>query len=55
MASNNRIQVTKDGRLIIDDVRLIDQGNYVCAAVNSAGSTLAKASLIVIDGGWFFF
>lgn len=54
MVANNRIQVTKEGRLIIDDVRLVDQGNYVCAAVNSVGSTLAKASLNVVSGSKFF-
>lgn len=52
VSSDGRIQVTKEGRLIIDNVRQLDQGNYVCAAVNSAGSTLAKASLSVINDGW---
>lgn len=44
---DGRLQVTSDGRLIIDDVRPSDQGDYVCAAVNTAGSTLAKAALRV--------
>ncbi|KAL3095301.1 hypothetical protein niasHS_007400 [Heterodera schachtii] len=51
VSSDGRIQVTKEGRLIIDNVRQLDQGNYVCAAVNSAGSTLSKASLGVINDG----
>ena len=51
ISSDGRIQVTKDGRLIIDDVRPIDQGRYVCAAVNAAGSMLAKASLVVTSSG----
>uniref|UniRef100_A0A914HZI1 Uncharacterized protein n=1 Tax=Globodera rostochiensis TaxID=31243 RepID=A0A914HZI1_GLORO len=46
---DGRIQVTTEGRLIIDNIRQLDQGNYVCAAVNSAGSTLAKASLGIIN------
>nr|CAD2195935.1 unnamed protein product [Meloidogyne enterolobii] len=49
VSSDGRIQVTNEGRLIIDNIRQIDQGIYVCAAANSAGSTLAKASLSIIS------
>lgn len=48
VSSDGRIQVTNEGRLIIESVRHFDQGNYICAAVNSAGSTLSKASLTVV-------
>lgn len=49
VSSDGRIQVTNEGRLIIDNIRQVDQGIYVCAAANSAGSTLAKASLFIIS------
>uniref|UniRef100_A0A914NG90 Immunoglobulin I-set domain-containing protein n=1 Tax=Meloidogyne incognita TaxID=6306 RepID=A0A914NG90_MELIC len=51
VSSDGRIQVTNEGRLIIDNIRQIDAGIYVCAAANSAGSTLAKASLSIISDG----
>jgi hypothetical protein len=45
--------VTEAGSLIINTVKANDKGFYVCAAVNSAGSTLKKAALHVEIDGWF--
>ncbi|CAJ0583866.1 unnamed protein product, partial [Mesorhabditis spiculigera] len=45
---DGRLKVTVDGKLVVTEARTIDEGSYVCAAVNTAGSSLAKASLTVI-------
>ncbi|VDM46236.1 unnamed protein product [Toxocara canis] len=44
---DGRIKVSLDGKLTITDVRPADDGNYVCAAMNAAGSSLTKATLKV--------
>ncbi|KAK0397715.1 hypothetical protein QR680_002236 [Steinernema hermaphroditum] len=48
---DGRIKVSSEGQLVIGDVRTSDEGNYVCAAMNSAGSTLAKATLKIANKG----
>uniref|UniRef100_A0A0N4Z9L2 Roundabout homolog 1-like n=1 Tax=Parastrongyloides trichosuri TaxID=131310 RepID=A0A0N4Z9L2_PARTI len=48
-SSDGRMKVTNDGDLLITDIRLDDEGNYICAAVNSAGSSKAEALLKVIS------
>uniref|UniRef100_A0A915AF13 Roundabout n=1 Tax=Parascaris univalens TaxID=6257 RepID=A0A915AF13_PARUN len=44
---DGRVKVSLDGKLTIKDVRPADEGNYVCAAMNAAGSSLTKAALKV--------
>ncbi|TMS37275.1 hypothetical protein L596_004245 [Steinernema carpocapsae] len=46
---DGRIKVSPEGQLMINDVRATDEANYVCAAMNSAGSTLAKATLKIAN------
>uniref|UniRef100_A0A0N5BC31 Roundabout homolog 2 n=1 Tax=Strongyloides papillosus TaxID=174720 RepID=A0A0N5BC31_STREA len=48
-SSDGRLKVTNDGDLLITDIRLDDEGNYICAAINSAGSSKAEALLKVIS------
>ncbi|VDN17899.1 unnamed protein product [Gongylonema pulchrum] len=47
ISADGRIKVTPDGELTVADVRPADEGNYVCAAMNLAGSSLTKATLKV--------
>lgn len=47
ISSDGRIKVTADNVLAVTDVRPADEGNYVCAAMNVAGSSLTKAALRV--------
>lgn len=47
ISSDGRIKVTA-GELSVTDVRPADEGNYVCAAMNLAGSSLTKATLKVV-------
>ena len=42
-----RFSVTDDGTLIIEPVRKEDQGEYVCQALNVAGTAFAKARVTV--------
>lgn len=42
-----RFSVTDDGTLIIEPVRKEDQGEYVCQALNVAGTAFAKARITV--------
>ncbi len=42
-----RFSVTDDGTLIIEPVRKDDQGEYVCQALNVAGTAFAKARVTV--------
>lgn len=44
-STDNRIEATEAGSLIINSVKATDKGIYVCAAVNSAGSALKRAVL----------
>lgn len=46
---DGRVKVTLHGQLTINDVRPADEGNYVCAAMNTAGSSLTKAALKVVS------
>lgn len=48
-STDGRLKVTNDGDLLITDIRLDDEGNYICGAVNSAGSSKAEALLKVIS------
>uniref|UniRef100_A0AC35U446 Roundabout 2 n=1 Tax=Rhabditophanes sp. KR3021 TaxID=114890 RepID=A0AC35U446_9BILA len=48
-SNDGRMKVTNDGNLLVTDVRLDDEGIYICAAVNSAGSSTAETSLKVIS------
>ncbi|VDK75801.1 unnamed protein product, partial [Onchocerca ochengi] len=50
---DGRIKVTFDGDLTVADVRPADEGNYVCAAMNLAGSSLTKAALKVTSKNKF--
>lgn len=45
VSADGRIKVSSSGTLTISDVRPQDEGAYVCAAMNSAGSSLSKALL----------
>ncbi|PAV85388.1 hypothetical protein WR25_09827 [Diploscapter pachys] len=45
LSTDNRVRVSSTGTLTIDDVRQSDEGSYVCAGMNSAGSSLSKAAL----------
>ncbi|VDO23451.1 unnamed protein product [Heligmosomoides polygyrus] len=45
VSADGRIKVSSAGTLTIADVRPLDEGAYVCAAMNSAGSSLSKAVL----------
>ncbi|VDM51646.1 unnamed protein product [Angiostrongylus costaricensis] len=45
VSADGRIKVSSSGTLTISDVRPPDEGAYVCAAMNSAGSSLSKALL----------
>ncbi|KIH65702.1 immunoglobulin I-set domain protein [Ancylostoma duodenale] len=45
VSADGRIKVSSSGTLTIADVRPMDEGAYVCAAMNSAGSSLSKALL----------
>uniref|UniRef100_A0A915HN40 Roundabout n=1 Tax=Romanomermis culicivorax TaxID=13658 RepID=A0A915HN40_ROMCU len=49
-SSNNRLEVTIEGNLKINNVQISDEGQYVCSALNAAGSNSAKASLKVTGG-----
>lgn len=49
ISADGRIKVTFDGDLTVADVRPADEGNYVCAAMNIAGSSLTKAALKVMS------
>ncbi|VDO46482.1 unnamed protein product, partial [Brugia timori] len=49
ISSDGRIKVTFNGDLTVTDVRPADEGNYVCAAMNLAGSSLTKATLKVMS------
>lgn len=51
---DGRVKVSLDGKLTIKDVRPADEGNYVCAAMNAAGSSLTKAALKVDSKSWLF-
>ena len=46
---NNRIKVTSDGLLQIDDVRLEDAGKYKCMARNSLGEDENAASFVTVQ------
>jgi hypothetical protein len=52
-SSDNRIEATDSGSLIINSIKPTDKGVYVCAAVNSAGSALKRARLDIELDGWF--
>ena len=43
----DRVHVTEDKSLRIDDVRLGDEGEYVCRAENAVGSVTGSARLSV--------
>uniref|UniRef100_A0A1I7WQ42 Ig-like domain-containing protein n=1 Tax=Heterorhabditis bacteriophora TaxID=37862 RepID=A0A1I7WQ42_HETBA len=45
VSADGRIKVSLTGTLSIADVRPSDEGAFVCAAMNSAGSSLSKAIL----------
>ena len=46
----DRVHVTEDKSLRIDDVRLGDEGEYVCRAENAVGSVTGSARLSVTGG-----
>ncbi|GMR60697.1 hypothetical protein PMAYCL1PPCAC_30892, partial [Pristionchus mayeri] len=46
-SSDGRITVSQTGELHLSDVRPHDEGNYICAAINSAGSSVATTSLMI--------
>ncbi|KRY45577.1 Protein sax-3 [Trichinella britovi] len=48
---DGRVQVSKKGDLSIQHVISTDEGNYVCTALNAAGSNSAKAFVrVTVDG-----
>lgn len=47
---DNRLEVTNEGHLKINNVQMSDEGQFVCSALNAAGSNSAKASLKVTGG-----
>ncbi|CAO4385088.1 unnamed protein product [Caenorhabditis nigoni] len=47
VSADGRTKVSPTGTLTIEEVRQVDEGAYVCAGMNSAGSSLSKASLKV--------
>ncbi|CAI5454605.1 unnamed protein product [Caenorhabditis angaria] len=47
VSADGRTKVSTSGTLTIEDVRQVDEGAYVCAGMNSAGSSLSKATLKV--------
>lgn len=50
-SADGKLEVTSAGTLRIRDINEFDVGHYVCAAVNSAGSALKKATLTLeMDG-----
>ncbi|KAF8356054.1 sax-3, partial [Pristionchus pacificus] len=44
---DGRVTVSQTGELHLSDVRPHDEGNYICAAINSAGSSIATARLTI--------
>ncbi|ULT81800.1 hypothetical protein L5515_017516 [Caenorhabditis briggsae] len=53
VSADGRTKVSPTGTLTIEEVRQVDEGAYVCAGMNSAGSSLSKASLKVTTKGQF--
>ncbi|VDN57108.1 unnamed protein product [Dracunculus medinensis] len=49
VSQDGRIKVDASGELTIVNVKPSDRGNYVCAIMNAAGSSLAKAALKIND------
>ncbi|CAB3399163.1 unnamed protein product [Caenorhabditis bovis] len=47
VSADGRTKVSASGTLTIEDVRQVDEGSYVCAGMNAAGSSLTKASLTI--------
>ncbi|CAD6190527.1 unnamed protein product [Caenorhabditis auriculariae] len=47
VSADGRMKVSASGTLTIEDVRPVDEGAYVCAGMNAAGSSLSKALLKV--------
>lgn len=45
VSADGRVKVSPTGTLTITEVKQEDEGAYVCAAMNSAGSSLSKAAL----------
>ena len=43
----NRLSTFSNGSLILFDVLKLDEGDYLCAAVNDAGSDSATVTIIV--------
>ncbi|GMT06094.1 hypothetical protein PENTCL1PPCAC_28268, partial [Pristionchus entomophagus] len=46
-STDGRVTVSQTGELHLSDVRPHDEGNYICAAINSAGSSVAAARLTI--------
>lgn len=49
-SADNRLEVTVEGDLKINNIQMSDEGYYVCSALNAAGSNSAKAYLKVTGG-----
>ena len=45
--TGNRFNVTSDGSLVINDVKYIDDGDYMCNATNKFGHATARGRLVV--------
>jgi len=45
--TGNRFNVTSDGSLVINDVKYIDDGDYMCNATNRFGFATARGRLVV--------
>jgi netrin receptor unc-5 len=45
-----RILISNEGSLLINDVRLVDNGNYTCVAENIAGRRMSDMAQLIVEG-----
>jgi hypothetical protein len=45
-----RILISNEGSLLINDVRLVDSGNYTCVADNIAGTRVSDVAQLIVEG-----